>query len=711
MNRRIVHALSFTLPVLFAAAAALAAPAPSPMPDSLAANPLLAPWTTPFGVPPFDRIREEHYLPAFRAAIALHEREVADIAGQSAAPTFANTVAALDRSGEALSRVSLVFNGLSSAETTPGLQAIARETAPMLSAHRDDVLLNAKLFARVQAVWEARARLKLAPDEATLLEKTWKDFVRGGARLDAAGQARLRAVNAELATASVTFRENLLHDTNAWQLTLTDAKQVAGLPARVAAGAADAAARAGKPGAWLFTLQAPSLWPFLQYCPDRELRRQAFEAYTSRGDHGDAWDNKAVLARIAALRAERAHLLGYRTHADFVLAENMAKTPAQVDELLQRVWKPALAVAAREAADLQAAIAADGKSFTLEPWDWFYYTEKIRQQRYALDEDAVRPYFALDRVREGVFAVAHELYGLSFTERKDLPVYHPEVRAFEVKDEKGRHLAVFYCDYHPRPGKRGGAWSGTYGETLQKDGVSVRPVVVNVCNFSRPAGSDPALLSLEETETLFHEFGHALHSMLSQVRFRGVARTPQDFVELPSQIMENWTHEPAVLAMFAKHFKTGEVIPAELVKKLTDARRFNQGFATTEYLAACLLDMQWHTLADTVPVADPNAFERAAMSAAGLPATIVPRYRSTYFQHVFAGGYSSGYYSYLWAEVLDADAFGAFREKGIFDAATAKSFRTNILEKGGSEDVMELYRRFRGREPSVQPLLERRGLD
>ena len=710
MTRPSLRSSLFALPLLLAAAAALAAPARSPMPDSLAANPLLAPWTTPFGVPPFDRIQEAHYLPALRAAIAMHAAEVAAIVADPAAPTFANTIAALDASGEALSRVNLVFNGLSSAETTPGLQAIAREVAPLMSAHRDDVLLDAKLFARVRAVWEGRAKAKLAPDQATLLEKTWKDFVRGGAQLDAAGQARLRAVNAELAALSVTFRENLLHDTNAWELVLRDRAQLAGLPERVVAGAADAAAQAKQPGAWRFTLQAPSLWPFLQYCPDRELRRQAFTAYTTRGDHGDAFDNKAVLARIAALRAERAHLLGYRTHADYVLAENMAKTPAQVDELLQRVWKPALAVAAREGADLQAAIAADGQTFTLEPWDWFYYTEKLRQQRYALDEDAVRPYFSLDRVREGVFEVAHRLYGLTFTERKDLPVYHPEVRAFGVKDENGRHLAVFYCDYHPRPGKRGGAWSGTYGETFEKHGKSVRPVVVNVCNFSRPAGSDPALLSLEETETLFHEFGHALHSMLSQVRYRGVARTPQDFVELPSQVMENWTHEPEVLAQFAHHFKSGEAIPAALVKKLTDARRFNQGFATTEYLAACLLDMRWHTLADTVPVADPNAFERAAMTAAGLPATIVPRYRSTYFQHVFAGGYSSGYYSYLWAEVLDADAFEAFRERGIFDAATARSFRTNILEKGGSEDVMELYRRFRGREPSVQPLLERRGL-
>ncbi len=695
------------LAALLAASTALAQ---APMTDSLASNPLLAPWTTPFGVPPFDQVREAHYLPAFRAAIAEHAREVAAIAGATAAPTFDNTIVALDQSGLTLARVNAVFGGLSGAETTPGLQAIARESSPLLSAHRDDVLMDERLFARVRAVWDARAKAHLRADQAMLLEHTYKDFVRGGALLDAAGKQQLREINTELSTLSIRFRDHLLHDTNAFTLAITNRDDLAGLPERVVAGAADEAAKAGKPGQWVFTLQAPSLWPFLQYSSRRELRRQLFTAYIERANHGDEYDNKPVLARIVALRAERAKLLGYASHADFVLAENMAKTPERVDALLQRVWKPALAMAGREAADLQAALRADGVEDSLRPWDWFYYTENIRQSRYALDEAALRPYFSLDRVREGVFEVAHRLYGLTFTERKDLPVYHPEVRAFEVKDADGSHLAVWYCDYHPRPGKRGGAWSGTYGETYVKDGRSVRPVVVNVCNFSRPAGGDPALLSLEETETLFHEFGHALHSMLSRVQYRGVGRTPQDFVELPSQVMENWVHEPEVLALFAKHFRTGEVIPTALVQKLTDARRFDQGFATTEYVAACLLDMKWHTLKAPAVVADPLAFEADAMRAAGLPATIVPRYRSPYFQHVFSGGYSSGYYSYLWAEVLDADAFQAFKQKGLFDAATAKSFRTNVLEKGGSEDVMELYKRFRGREPDEQALLERRGL-
>ncbi len=695
--------------ILLLALAASPANAQSPAGDTTMSNPLLSEWTTPFGVPPFDRFREEHYLPAYREAIARHAREVEAIALDRRAPTFENTIVGLDRSGELLARVAAVFGNLSSAETTPGLQAIAEQTAPMMAAHRDDIALDARLFQRVKAVWDGRAVLGLAPDQTKLLENTYKDFVRGGALLDSAGQSRLRAIHAELASLSVRFRDHLLHETNAYAVVVGDRKDLAGLPERVIAGAAEAAAKAGQPGQWRFTLQAPSLWPFLQYAENRELRRRMFAAYTTRCDHGDASDNKAVLTRIAALRAERARLLGYATHADFVLDENMARTPAQVYGLLDRLWAPAKALAAREAADLQSAIRADGQSFTLEPCDWFYYTEKVRKARYDIDESELRPYFALDNVRAGAFEVAHRLYGITFTERKDLPVYHPEVRAFEVKDADGTHLAVFYVDYHPRPGKRGGAWSSEYSEYRVKDGVAVPPVAVNVCNFSRPAGEAPALLSLDETETLFHEFGHALHSMLSKVRYPGVANVPRDFVELPSQIMENWALEPEVLQSYARHYQTGKVIPAALVKKIKDARRFNQGFATTEYLAAALLDMRWHTLATPVGELDATAFENGVMKDIGMPATIVSRYRSPYFQHIFAGGYSAGYYSYVWAEVLDADAFQAFKEKGLFDPATAKAFRT-LLASGGSEDAMTLYQRFRGHEPSVEPLLERRGL-
>lgn len=688
---------------------ALPAHAQQPAADAPQTNPLLSEWNTPFAVPPFDQIRPAHFLPAYREAIARHSREVEAIAKAEQPPTFANTIEGLEASGQLLDRVSAVFSNLSSAETNDSLQAIAKETAPMMAAHRDDIRLNEALFRRVKTVWDARAKLSLTPDQSKLLENTWKEFVRGGALLPQQGKDRLRAINGELAGLSVKFGDDLLKEMNAYRLVIDSQADLAGLPDRVVAGAAAAAKKAGLEDKWLFTLQAPSLWPFLQYADNRELRRRIFTAYITRCDHNDSTDNKAVLTRIAALRAERARLLGYRSHADFVLEENMAKTPAKVYGLLDRLWKPAKVVAGKEAVALQAAIRADGKDFTLEPWDWFYYTEKVRKARYNLDEQALRPYFELDKVREGAFWVANKLYGITFTPLANVPVYNPEVKAYEVTDSDGSHLAVYYVDYHPRAGKRGGAWSSGYRGTWIKDGVPIRPVVVNVCNFSRPAGDAPALLSQEEVETLFHEFGHALNAIVSRVRYRSLASVPRDFVELPSSIMENWAMEPEVLKVYARHWKTGEPIPEELVNRIKETRRFNQGFATVEYLAASLLDMDWHTL--TAPrQLGATAFEDAVMKRIGMPATIVPRYRSPYFQHIFAGGYSSGYYSYIWSEVLDADAFQAFKEKGIFDPATARSFRTNILERGGSEPVMRLYVRFRGREPSVEPLLERRGL-
>lgn len=689
----------------------LAAPA-SPAPQTPVApppNPFSSEWKTPFGVPPFDQIRTEHFLFAIEEGTAQHKREVEAIAKSPAPPTFANTVEALDASGRLLEKVSGVFSNLTSAETNDALQAIQKKVAPMMAAHRDDIRLDPDLFQRVKAVWDGRAGLTLDADQQKLLEDAWKDFVRGGALLPKGSQERLRAINAELASLSVKFGDNLLRETNAYKLVIEKKEDLAGLSDRVVAGGAEAAKKAGLEGKWLFTLQAPSLWPFLQGADDRELRRQILTAYVTRGDHGNDTDNKATLARIAALRSERAQLLGYKTHADFVLDENMAKTPARVYDFLGRLWTPAKAVAAREATDLQAAIKANGKDFSLEPWDWPYYAERVRKARFDLDEQALRPYFALDRVREGAFWVASRLYGITFTERRDLPVYNPEVKAFEIKDADGSHLAVFYVDYHPRPGKRGGAWSSRYRGTWVEKGVSVRPVVVNVCNFSRPAGDLPALLSIEEVETLFHELGHGLNSVLSKVRYRGLASPPRDFVELPSQIMENWATEPEVLQHYARHWKTGEVIPTELVEKIKKSRRFDQGFATVEYLAASLLDMDWHTLAETKEK-DATAFEKASLERIGMPPQIVPRYRSPYFQHIFAGGYSAGYYSYIWAEVLDADAFQVFVEKGLFDPATARSFRANILERGGSEDAMTLYVRFRGKEPSVEPLLVKRGL-
>jgi peptidyl-dipeptidase Dcp len=673
-------------------------------------NPLLKAWTTPFGVPPFAEIKPEHFGPAIKAGIAEQRKEIEAIAANPAPPTFANTIDAMENAGELLAKVNPVFSNQVSSNTNQQLQAINRDVAPLLAALRDDIRLNPALFARVKTLWDARATLKLPPVQARLLDESYKSFVRGGANLTAAQKDRFRAINTEITTLGITFGDNLLRDTNLYRLVIETQADLKGLPPSVVAAGADAATAAGMPGKWVYTLQAPSIWPFLQYAGNRELRKQILTAYTTRNDHGDQYDNKALVAQTAALRAERARLLGYKTHADYVLDENMAKTPDKVYALLNQLWTPARAMALREAADQQALVRQEGGAFTLEAWDWRYYQDKIKKARFDLDEQALRPYFKLDNVRQGAFYVANRLYGLTFTPRPDLPVYHPEVQAFEVKDADGSHLGVYYSDYHPRPGKRVGAWSSTFRSTRVKGGTRVTPVVVNVCNFSRPAGDEPALLSLDEVSTLFHELGHGLSSLLSKSPYRGLGGFPRDFVEVPSQIMENWALEPEVLAVYAKHYETGEVIPAALVEKMKKSAQFDQGFVTVEYLAASILDMDWHTLAQG-PAQDTTAFDRASMARIQLPSDIVPRYRSTYFNHIFGpgGGYASGYYAYIWSEVIDQDAFQAFREKGLFDQATARAFRT-ILEKGGTDDPMTLYKAFRGREPSVEPLLKKRGL-
>lgn len=673
-------------------------------------NPFFTEWATPFGMAPFDSIRPEHFMPAFEDGIARRKKEVEAIAGSPAAPTFENTVEALENGGLALSKVSDVFFTLTGAETNDELQAVNKQVSPLLSALRDDVRLNEALFARVKAVWATRDEAKLTPEQKRLVEETYKDFVRGGANLSPEQKKRFREVNQELSALGIRFGDNLLKEMNAWRLVVEKKEDLAGLPPGVVAAAAEAAKAAKLEGKWVFTLQAPSIWPFLTFAENRELRRQILTAYTTRGDHGDETDNKALLSKMAALRAERAKLLGFPTWADFVLDDNMAKTPARVYDLLDKVWKPALDVAKTDAKDLAAALKADGKGDVLEPWDWRYYAEKIRKARYDLDDQELRPYFPLERVREGAFSVANRLYGITFSERTDVPKYSPEVKTFEVKDADGTFLALYTTDYHPRAGKRGGAWCGRLRDQWVMDGKDVRPIVTNVTNFTRAAGDAPALLSLEEVETLFHEFGHALHRILSRVTYRSMAGVPRDFVELPSQIMENWALEPEVLKGYARHWKTGEPIPAPLVAKIGSSKLYGQGFATVEYAAAAYLDMNWHTLSEP-KLEDATAFEKASLGKIGLIPEIVSRYRSPYFQHIFGpgGGYSAGYYSYLWSEVLDADAFEAFREKGIFDKATATSFRRNVLEKGGTAEAMSLYKAFRGREPSVQPLLVRRG--
>jgi len=703
-------AFALLLVVLLAPVAAQQPAKLAAAPVAAADNPLLTDWTTPFGVPPFAEIKAEHFVPAIKEGIARQRKEVEAIANSADAPTFANTIEALENTGELLGKVSPVFSNLQSSNTNAELQAVNRETAPLLSTLRDDIRLNPKLWARVKTLWDARATLTLTPVQAKLLEENYKSFVRGGANLTPAQQERFRAINGELSSLGIKFGDSLLKETNSFQLVIEKAADLAGLPPSVVAAGAETAKEAGKPGTWVYTLAAPSIWPFLQYADNRELRKQILTAYTNRCDHNDQYDTKANVARTAALRAERAQLLGYKSHADFVLEENMAKTPDKVYALLHQLWKPARAMAIREAADQQALINAGGEKFTLEAWDWRYYQEKVKKARYDLDEQALRPYFKIENVQQGAFYVAGKLYGLTFTPRPDLPVYHPDVRAFEVKDADGSLLGIYYSDYHPRGGKRVGAWSSTFRGTRQKDGKRVVPIVVNVCNFSKPTADAPALLSLEEVETLFHEFGHGLNSLLSRVPYRSLGGFPRDFVEVPSQIMENWALEPEVLAVYAKHYRTGEVIPAALVEKMKKAAQFDQGFITVEYLAASILDMDWHTLAAGAPK-EATAFEQAALSQIQLPANIVSRYRSTYFNHIFGpgGGYASGYYAYIWSEVLDQDAFQAFREKGLFDPATAKGFRT-ILEKGGTEDAMTLYKAFRGREPSVEPLLAKRGL-
>jgi len=674
-------------------------------------NPFFTEYNTPFHTPPFDKIKEEHFLSAFKKGIKVHDHEIQAIVSNTNPPTFQNTIEALEQSGALLRKVNNVFENLIDANTNDKLQQIAKEVAPLLSKHQDDINLNAKLFQRVKAVYGQKDSLDLSTEQKKLLEKYYKEFVRGGANLDPQQKARLREINKELSLLTLKFGENILKENNAFELVIDKKEDLAGLPEAVITAAAEAAKERGHEGKWVFTLHKPSMIPFLQYSQRRPLREKIFKAYINRGNNNNQFDNKAIVAKIVGLRIEKAHLLGYKTHADYILEENMAKKPEAVYKMLNDIWKPALKKAKEEAAEMKKLIDQEGGHFKLQPWDWWYYAEKLKKAKYELDENMLRPYFKLENVRNGAFAVANKLYGLKFVERTDIPVYHPDVKVFEVKEADGSHVGIFYTDYFPRASKRGGAWMNSYRKEAKEGGHKTTPIICNVCNFSKPTGDKPALLSLEEVSTLFHEFGHALHGLLSNVTYRKLSGTAvsRDFVELPSQFMENWVTVPEVLKMFAKHYKTGEVIPEALIDKIKKSRFFNQGFATTEYLAASFLDMDWHTLTKP-PKESVLQFETEALNKIGLIPEIVVRYRSTYFNHIFSGGYAAGYYSYIWAEVLDADAFEAFKEAGLFDTKTALSFRKNILEKGGTEDPMTLYIRFRGRKPSVEPLLKRRGL-
>lgn len=669
-------------------------------------NPFLSEFQTPNGVPPFDKIKLEHYEPAFQKGIEEQNANIQAIIDSKEAPTFENVVVALDNSSPILDRVMGVFYNLTEAETTEELSALDMKLAPVLSEHGDNISLNQELFKKVDAVYQQKESLNLNKEQERLLEKTWKDFIRSGANLSAEKQARLREVNKQLSTLGISFGNNVLNENNEFKLYVEKAEELAGLPEWFKESAAAEARANGEEGKWLFTLHNASRLPLLQYSANRTLREQIYKAYINRGCNGDKNDNQQIIADIVKLRLEKAQLLGFDCYSNFTLDNKMAKNSKTVMDFLHNLWGYALPKAKAEAAELQKLMDKEGKGEKLAAWDWWYYTEKLRKEKYNLEEEDTKPYFKLENVREGAFMVANKLYGITLTKVEGLPVYHPDVETFEVKDADGSLLGIFYVDYFPRAGKRGGAWMSNYREQQGE----VRPLVCNVCSFTKPIGDTPSLLTLDEVQTLFHEFGHALHGLLTKCQYKGTSGTNvvRDFVELPSQINEHWATEPEVLKMYAKHYQTGETIPDELIEKIQQQATFNQGFMTTELLAAAILDMNLHNLtqADNLDV---MAYEKEAMDALGLIPEIAPRYRTTYFNHII-GGYAAGYYSYLWANVLDNDAFEAFKEKGIFDKETAHLFRSNVLEKGDSEEPMTLYKNFRGAEPQLEAMLKNRGM-
>ncbi|MCA9732225.1 MAG: M3 family metallopeptidase [Deferribacteres bacterium] len=673
-------------------------------------NPFFQKWTTPYGVPPFALIEDAHYMPAFQKGMQDHLAEIKKIAGNPEAPTFANTIEAMEKSGELLTKVSNVFFNLVSANTNDAKQDIRREISPLLSAHNDDIQLNPQLFKRVKILYEQRDELGLTGEQLRLLENDYKGFIRGGANLNEEAKTELRKINEELSMLTVKFSDNVLQEDNNFELVLEET-DLGGLPEGVKAAAAEAATEKGYEGKWLFTLHKPSLIPFIQYSDRRDLREKLYKGYINRGDNNDEFDNKQIFNDIANLRVRKANLLGYKTHADFVLEESMAKTPQNVYNLLDKVWPPALKKAKQERAMMQKMIDAEGGDFKLASWDWWYYAEKIRQKEYELDEDEIRNYYQIENVIKGTFILANKLYGISFEEQNDIPKYHPEVKTYVVKDENGEMIGVYLSDWFYRNNKRGGAWMNEFRSQSNIGGERILPIITNVGNFTKPTADTPSLLSLDEAATLFHEFGHALHGLLSDCTYPSISGTnvPRDFVEFPSQVMENWVLEPEMLKLYAFHYKTGEVMPQALIDKIKKAGQFNQGFATVEYMAASYLDMAWHTLI-VENERNVTTFENGVFEQIGLIPEIISRYRTTYFRHI-VGGYSAGYYSYLWSEVLDADTFEAFKENGIFDAKTARSFRDNILSRGDTNDAMQMYIDFRGREPEITPLLKKRGLE
>lgn len=669
-------------------------------------NPFFTEFQTPNGVPPFDKIKLEHYEPAFLKGIDEQNANIQAIINNAEAPAFDNVIVAFDNSSPILDRVRGIFYNMTEAETTDELTALSMKMAPVLSEHDDNISLNQELFKKVNAVYQQKDALNLTTEQQRLLDKVYKDFIRSGANLAVDKQTRLREINKQLSTLGITFSNNILNENNEFKLFVDKKEDLAGLPEWCCQSAAEEAKANGQEGKWLFTLHNASRLPFLQYSANRPLREKMYKAYINRGNNNDKNDNKKIITDIIRLRLEKAQLLGFDCYSNFVLDNTMAKNSTTVMDFLNKLWGHALPKAKAEAAELQKLMDNEGKGEKLEAWDWWYYTEKLRKEKYDLEEDEIKPYFKLENVREGAFAVANKLYGITLKKLDSIPVYHPDVEVFEVKDADDSQLGIFYVDYFPRPGKSGGAWMDNY---RQQQG-DIRPLVCNVASFTKPIGNTPSLLTIDEVETLFHEFGHALHGLLTQCQYKGTSGTSvvRDFVELPSQINEHWATEPEVLKMYAKHYKTGETIPDNLIEKILKQKTFNQGFMTTELLAAAILDMNLHNLTDTKGI-DVVTYEKEAMNQLGLIPEIAPRYRTTYFNHII-GGYAAGYYSYLWANVLDNDAFEAFKEHGIFDKETAGLFRHNVLEKGDSEDPMTLYKNFRGVEPQLEPMLKNRGM-
>jgi peptidyl-dipeptidase Dcp len=692
--------------LLICGLAVLALTACKNQPDVDLNNPFFTEYNTPFNVPPFGKIMAKHYMPAFEKGMADGKKEIENLIKNRKEPTFENTIEALDKSGELLTNVVNVFFAQTSANTNDSLQKIEVQISPELSEFYDGIILNPDLFEKVKYVYNNQDGYNLDPEQEFLLENLYKSFLRNGANLNKQDQDTLKKINQRLSILTVQYSQNVLAETNNYKLYVTG-DDLEGLPESVIATAAETAKEEGQEGKWAFTTQRPSIFPFLQYSPNRELRRELFNAYTNRGNNGNEFDNNEILAEIIKLRAERAKLLGYKTHSHIVLEPRMANIPENVFTLLDNLWEKSIPVAKNEVKEMQGIINREGGRFMLEPSDWWYYAEKLRKQKYDLNDEELRPYFKLENVREGVFTVANKLFGIIFTPLSNIPFPHPEALAFEVKESDGSHLGVLYMDFYPRTSKQQGAWCGEYRSHHIADGKSIAPIVTVVCNFTKPTGDMPSLLSLEEVTTLYHEFGHALDALFNKSTYNQTS-IAWDFVELPSQLMEHWATEPEVLNLYAKNYLTGEIIPSKLVEKIKNSKYFNQGFETVEYLAASLLDMSFHTL-EAPAIIDVQSFEKEYFDKINLIPEIISRYRSTYFLHI-AGGYDSGYYSYIWAGVLDNDAFEAFKEKGLFDNSVATSYRKNILEKNGTMDAMEMYVNFRGREPEIEPLLKNRGL-